>query len=232
MQSCTLQTGHTSQNQSQVEHHSAADSNIADSWGEEEQPYQQEAHSQQPVLTLESERHQETPSNETTEEGRGHSPVRRPKFMWPRTNEKEAWRKFDQNLHAILGKSLRGSVTAKLNLFGSVIYAEGKEQFGEVVRKKITAREPGRWEREILRLVKERRLLTKAWRKAEESEKECMKALCGQLRERLATLRRAERIRRRRSRKEKERARFFRDPFRYAKGLLEEKKSGRLEASR
>ena len=42
-------------------------------------------------------------------------------------------------------------------------------------------------------------------------------------------MRRAERIRR--SKKEKERVRFFRDTFKFAKSLLEEKKNGKLEAT-
>ena len=41
-------------------------------------------------------------------------------------------------------------------------------------------------------------------------------------------LRRAERLRKRRNRKEKERANFFKDPFKHARQLLEEKKSGKL----
>lgn len=48
----------------------------------------------------------------------------------------------------------------------------------------------------------------------------------------LANLWRAERIRRRRKRKEKEQANFFKDPFKYARQLLEETTSGRLEIAR
>lgn len=79
--------------------------------------------------------------------------------------------------------------------------------------------------------MKERRLLRKSWRKADENEKEGLKVLWDQIRSRLATLRRAERIRKRRGKKEKDRVSFFRDPFKYARSLLEEKKSGRLETT-
>lgn len=89
----------------------------------------------------------------------------------------------------------------------------------------------GRWEREISQLVKERRLLQKAWRKAEGEEKEGLQSLWRQLRGRLAQLRQAEWIRKHSSCKEKARASFFRDPFKYARGLLEEKKSGTLQTS-
>ncbi|KAJ8376110.1 hypothetical protein SKAU_G00066900 [Synaphobranchus kaupii] len=74
--------------------------------------------------------------------------------------------------------------------------------------------------------------MARRWRKAEEREKEGLKALWDDIRERLANLRRAERIQRRRKRKEKERANFFRNPFRFARGLLEEKTNGTLEISK
>lgn len=86
----------------------------------------------------------------------------------------------------------------------------------------------GRWEKEILQLVKERHLLWKAWRKAKDEEKECLKDLWSQIKARLANLRCAERIRSCRSHKEKARMSYLWDPFKYACGLLEEKSSGEL----
>ncbi len=77
-----------------------------------------------------------------------------------------------------------------------------------------------------------RRQLCKRWRKADESEKEGLKALWDEIRRRLANLWRAERIRRQRKRKEMEISSFFRNPFRCAHGLLEEKTSGILDVSK
>lgn len=62
-------------------------------------------------------------------------------------------------------------------------------------------------------------------------EKEGLQSLWRQLRARLAQLRRDERIRKHRNHKEKARASFFQDPFKYARGLLEEEKSGTLQVS-
>ncbi|KAK0150886.1 hypothetical protein N1851_008008 [Merluccius polli] len=206
MQSCTAPADQTIRRQSLVEHHSAAVSNIADGQGEEEHLSQQQEQRQHLVPTPQNEHQEETPSSEPPTQARRERPIRQPKVKWPKASDKEAWRSLDQDLHIILGKSLQGSATTKLNLFG-------------------------RREKEILKLVKERRSLRKSWRKADENEKKGLKALWVQIRDRLATLRRAERIRRRRSKKEKERARFFRDPFKFAKSLLEEKKNGKLEAT-
>lgn len=118
-----------------------------------------------------------------------------------------------------------------MNLFSNIIHEEGKERFGEIVRRKNIPRETGRRKREILKLVKERRSPRKSWRKVDESEKEGLKALRVQIRDRPATLQRAEWIRRWRYKKEKERTSFFRDPFKFAKSLLEEKKNGKLEVT-
>lgn len=95
--------------------------------------------------------------------------------------------------------------------------------------KQTTApRQKGRRERHIELLISDRRHLRKRWRKAAPDEKEGLKLLWDELKQKLAKLRRAERIRRRRKRKEKERKNFFKDPFRYARQLLDEKRSGKL----
>ena len=171
MQSCTARANQTSRRQSLVEHHSAAVSNIADGQGEEEHLSQQQEQRQHLVPTPQNEHQEETLSSEPLTQARRERPIRQPKVKWPKASDKEAWRSLDQDLHIILGKSLQGSTTTKLNLFGNIIY-EGKERFGEIVQRKNTPREPGRREKEILKLVKERRSLRKSWRKADENEKE------------------------------------------------------------
>ncbi|XP_077382825.1 5-azacytidine-induced protein 2 isoform X1 [Festucalex cinctus] len=110
-----------------------------------------------------------------------------------------------------------------------------KDRFGEAASKQSTVpreRERGRREREIAQLVQRRRQLRKSWRKATQPEKEGLKVLWEEVRQRLSRLRRAERIRKRSQRKQKERASFFKDPFKHARQLLEEKKSGKLETTR
>lgn len=153
-------------------------------------------------------------------------------IKWPKSNEKERWRGLDEHLSGLLQKALRGTVESRLNQFGEILYKECTSRFGEVASRKTGIRAKGRREKEIDDLVADRRRLRKHWRKAEDAEKEGLKALWGDLRRKLAALRRAERIRRRRKRKEKERAHFFKNPFHHARGLLEEKASGSLEISK
>lgn len=98
----------------------------------------------------------------------------------------------------------------------------GKKKCGNATRMQpCTALEragqKGRREKEIDDLVASRRQLYKWCMKAEESEKEGLKALWNEIRRRLANLQRAER---------------FRNPFRHARRLLEKKTSGTLDVSK
>ncbi|KAL0965754.1 hypothetical protein UPYG_G00285280 [Umbra pygmaea] len=102
----------------------------------------------------------------------------------------------------------------------------------DVSRKEPTAPGKGRREREIEQLINARRQLRQNWRKATPQEKEGLKVLWDEVRKNLARLRRVERIRRRRKRREKERTNFFRDPFKYARQLVDEKRSGKLNISK
>nr|XP_061841449.1 sodium- and chloride-dependent neutral and basic amino acid transporter B(0+)-like [Nerophis lumbriciformis] len=160
------------------------------------------------------------------------NPLQRNKINGPKANETEEWRRLDEHLSGLLQNALRGSVVAKLNLFGEILYEECSNRYGEVTIRETTIKPKSRREKEIDDLVANRRQLRKVWRKAEESEKEGLKALWDEIKRRLTNLPRAERIRRRRKRKEKERSRFFRNPFRHARGLLEEKTSGTLDISK
>ncbi|KAG1932793.1 hypothetical protein F2P79_020826 [Pimephales promelas] len=227
-QPCTASAGETRRTKSQGKNHRAEGPNVAKGMRVTEEG---------PLVEAEPLREHEGPvpnmpdrtePNEETKE-----PARRSKLKWPKSNEAVAWRKLDFDLIKTLEGSLRGGAEAKLNTIGDIIYQTCKDRFGEIVPKQRTARrEKGRREREILQLVQRRRQLRKNWRKATHAEREGLKVLWEEVRKRLAGLRRAERIRKRSQRKQKERANFFKDPFRHARQLLEEKKSGRLETTR
>lgn len=76
------------------------------------------------------------------------------------------------------------SITAKLNIFGHVVYEEGREGFREMPWRRVPPNQIGRRQREILPLVKERCLLEKSWRKATDEEKEGLRELWNQVRAR------------------------------------------------
>jgi len=110
-----------------------------------------------------------------------------------KASEKDECWILDESLHTSLQNALKGNTIAKLNIFGDFIYEEAKRGFGELQQRKSLPKQCGRLEREIHQLVKERRLLWKAWKRSEDHEKEGLKKLWDHIRVKLGLLRRAER---------------------------------------
>ncbi|RXN24418.1 reverse transcriptase [Labeo rohita] len=109
-----------------------------------------------------------------------------------------------------------------------------RERFGlEDKKVNISAvHQPSRREREIHRLREEITTLNKQFKRSTVYEREGIKDLTSQLRERLCRLRRAESTRKRRKDRENKRSQFTKDPFRFTRTLLGEAKSGRLTSPR
>lgn len=152
---------------------------------------------------------------------------------WPKSNSKE-WETINTDLSLILS-NIKGSAEKKLDKMGDLIYSYGEEKWGvkEQVRKKDMLPAPkSRRLQEIQQLVKERRRLRKLWRKATAEEKEGINLLQENLKHRLSKLRRAESLRMRRKKKEKARTDFYKDPFKFMKGIFTKEKSGSLKTSR
>ncbi|MGH0144992.1 UNVERIFIED_CONTAM: hypothetical protein FKN15_057552 [Acipenser sinensis] len=157
----------------------------------------------------------------------------KPGVKWPRACEKTAWNTVNTDLCFALER-LSGTVEKKLDKFGDIIYAYGSERFGVEKRKEKVQTIPGksRRQQEIERLVRERRQLRKQWRRAEQSQKEGLNLLQRVIKDKLATLRRAERLRKRYKKKERARANFYKDPFKFVKKLFTSEKNGTLKASK
>ncbi|KAJ8410484.1 hypothetical protein AAFF_G00193880 [Aldrovandia affinis] len=85
-----------------------------------------------------------------------------------------------------------------------------------------------RRQQEIQRLVKQRRDLRKQWKRASVEERVGIDLLQTDLKGRLGRLRRAENLRTRRKRKERARTTFYKDPFRFVKGLFTKEKSSNI----
>lgn len=111
------------------------------------------------------------------------------------------------------------------------IYSYGAERYGtkEPGKKGKNTPPKSRRQKEIERLIKERRELRKRWMKSLLEERECINLLQADLKEPLGRLRRAENLRTRRKKKERTRTSFYKDPFRFVKGLLKKQKSGSLK---
>ncbi|XP_039516167.1 receptor-type tyrosine-protein phosphatase beta-like [Pimephales promelas] len=138
-------------------------------------------------------------------------PGRRQLVKWPKANEVAVWQQLDKDLCLILEQSLRGQVETKLNRFGVILYEECRSRFGVVAEKQKGSKQKGRREREIEQLIKRRRQLRKQWRKASKEEKEGLKPLWEEKAEGEGE------------------EKLLQKPFKHARQLLEDKRSGKLE---
>lgn len=172
-------------------------------------------------------------SQEPCSAGGRKKPGRRDAIKWPRARETAVWQQLDNDLSLILEYSLHGRVEAKLSCMGDILYDECRNRFGELTEKqKNGPRQKGRREKEIKQLFQRRHQLRKQWRKATHEQRQGLNLLWEKVRKNLSSLQRAERICKHRERKEKERSCFFKNPYQYAKHLLEDKKIGRLDISK
>ena len=158
---------------------------------------------------------------------------RKPSVKWPGSCEKKEWEKINQDLSSLL-EQLKGTAIRKLERMGDLIYNYGAQHFGVGGKKEKTLPTPKRSRRqqEIDCLIKDRRQLKKLWRKADDEEREGIEVLQGELKNRLAALRRAENLRMKRRKKERARSTFFKDPFAFVKTLFTKEKGGKLAATK
>lgn len=121
---------------------------------------------------------------------------RRPMIKWPKSCEKSEWETVNTDLCRLLDQ-LKGPVGRKFDKMGELIYNYGAERFGVVEKSwnPPSTQTKSRRQQEIDRLVKERRILKKQWRKAAEEEREGINVLQVEIKSRLVSLRRAENLR-------------------------------------
>ncbi|TWW53206.1 hypothetical protein D4764_0188330 [Takifugu flavidus] len=159
----------------------------------------------------------------------------RPRVKWPKAVEKRERETVNNDLTKILEQQI-GTAEVKLERMGKIIYHYGVERFGVQLRRSgeaTTVPAKSRRQQEIERLVKERRQLRKQWKKASDAEREGLQLLEGEIKTRLATLRKAENLRKLRKKKERTRTQFFKNPSKKSlKDLFAPEKSGTLKATR
>lgn len=158
---------------------------------------------------------------------------RKPGVKWPKAVNKKEWETINSDLTQILEQQV-GTVAEMLERMGGIIYNYGEEHFRvEKGRggKKLPTQTKSRRQQEIERLVKERRH-EKQWKRASDVEREGLMPLQVDIKNWLATSRRAENLRKRCRNKEHVITRFYKDPFSFAKDDFAKEKSGTLKTSR
>ncbi|KAL6475304.1 hypothetical protein MHYP_G00163440 [Metynnis hypsauchen] len=157
----------------------------------------------------------------------------RPGVKWPKAVEKREWESVNNDLTKLLEQQV-GTADKKLERMGD-IYHYREEHFGVNIRRsdKVTPTPAkSRRQQEIERLGRERRQLRKQWKKASDAEREELMLLQGDIKCRLATLRRAENLRKLCKKKEHTRTRFYKKTFKFVKDLLAKEKSRTLKISK
>lgn len=174
-------------NQGQEEHHSAPKPNEAAS--------PKGANARNDVHT-----NNETPSSCSS----------RKRLRWPPASDKQ-WSQLDEDLEAILNTSLRGKASDKLQQMTNIIFSVSESRFeskqSEKQAKGVAG--PSRRQRAIASLRKDLRSLRQQWKRADETERDGLRCLRDEARKKLASLRRAEKRRRKSAEERKAHTNFF-----------------------
>ena len=161
--------------------------------------------------------------------------AKRPRIKFPPASDKRAWKELDDFLCCYLDSATAGcTVKKKMKLFSEAIYTLCFERFGAVQAKPNPDQVHPRSRRQRLigQVRAEKNRTRKAMRKATtEQEKESFRRGWYELKRRHAALLRAESVAQQKRRTSQARREFTANPFRFARSLLEEKRSGVLEVS-
>ena len=154
------------------------------------------------------------------------------RIRWPPANNKKAWRDFDEDVSEIIQATSSGNIDQRLHTMSKLIVGYASERFGYIEKTGGKGYTHNRRQGKIEQLRQELRSLKKQFKIASEEERLGLSELRDILRGKLKTLRRAEGHRRRRKERARNRASFISDPFGFARRLLGDKRSGKLECSK
>ena len=155
---------------------------------------------------------------------------KREKINWPNASERKAYADFEKSVIESMKKSDQDcrTIEEELSQLAGTIYCVGESLFGKMTNGAPRRGGPSRAIRKMQGLRKQKRKLRREWEGADSAAKEVLHT---QRRELMKTIRDEARRERRRSRKKEKRRckqEFLKNPYKFAKGLFEEAKSGKL----
>ena len=143
------------------------------------------------------------------------------------------WEKFDEDMEKILEITLTGPAEKKLEVMTRMIYTIAEDRFGvEEKQQKRKVHHASRREREIASIKRELRTLANTYRRSSDGERKGLSEIRNDFRKRMKELRNAERIRKNKREKNRKRAVFIRNPYKFASSVLEGERSGKLDKPR
>ena len=127
-----------------------------------------------------------------------------PLLTFPKANSKE-WKELDEDIDKVLQATLRGPASRKVEKMSTIVYEMSRERFGVEEKHKSAPKPsgPNRRQRKIAELRVRLRELTRQYKIANEFEKTGLSLLRDGLRKELKSIRRAERLSKKRREKKK-----------------------------
>ena len=144
---------------------------------------------------------------------------RKERIEWAPIGSKEEWAKFEDVSRFL--ETTDNAWTNRVECMCKVIYEIGSERFG-IRKTKVNGKQmngPGRIAQQITKMKADVKALRNAWKRSSAEERASIEELSKKLRKKLMRMVRAERLCKKKREKRKTYERFFKDPFKFAKGL-------------
>ena len=156
----------------------------------------------------------------------------RMRIDWPPANSKE-WDSFETDVAALLSY-LDGPPLKRAIQHPKIIYEMGKERFGykNIEKKPNQPSGPSRRQRHCLQLRQDINNLKRAYYEAPQDEKKAIQELQQEKLKQLRLSKRAETLRKNRRKLTKNSSSFLRQPFQFAREVINPKPKGNLESSK
>jgi Reverse transcriptase (RNA-dependent DNA polymerase) len=150
------------------------------------------------------------------------------KVKWPKMVDEDSWKRLEKEVCSRLWHD-NGNVEERLKLLSETIYGVSLEMFGEEEIRQLKPKVVvSRRQETINRLRKEKNILKRRWKESVDHEKQAINELVKDVRRRLVGVLKVERLVRKRKERKVANDKFVKNPFVYARGLLDAKKSGSL----
>ena len=156
-----------------------------------------------------------------------------PKILWPNASEKTEYQRFEDSVMTKVQK--KGNPKDRLKSLSKAIYETGKEMFGtkEGTMREMTEPKPKHRRSKQLEVIRnEKKNLRRRWRDAREEEKAGLKQLYEDVKKRHRRLKRNQRRAERRRERKRCYKKFVSDPYKFARALFVESRSGKLQCDK
>ena len=160
--------------------------------------------------------------------------AKRCKIKWPKASEKKLYSDFETKVIGSIKSSGKKCTTIddELTILSDAIYQTGENMFGAVSNRRCVQRNgPSRSNRKLTTLRKEKRRLRREWETADANLKEQLKEERKEVMRKIRDEARKERRRSRKKEKKRSKQQFFKNPYKFAKNLFDEARSGVLDCS-